>query len=187
MTLNLKERIQGYFTNLSNSVLSINELKSIKTRFIDNPFFRIDEILGDDKTPLLLFIFVKQFLLQSLIKNHVMLAQEYLSNAKGRVDNISKGWSSNQKFLEGAYKVLLLRGRDGDSMELIGEEERNQPDFTALLKSVLENSTEEFESPDFTIKSKSTITNVYLDKRTKWDIILSTLKKTESFEKRENQ
>lgn len=65
----------------------------------------------DDKTPLLLFIFAKQFLLQSLIKNHVILAQEYLGNAKGKLDKLSKEWPSNQKFLEGAYKVLLLRGR----------------------------------------------------------------------------
>lgn len=40
LTLTIKDKIQSYFGNLSNTVLSINELKVIKTRFIDNPFFR---------------------------------------------------------------------------------------------------------------------------------------------------
>jgi hypothetical protein len=64
---------------------------------------------SEDKTPLLLSIFIKQFTLQSILKNHIILTQEYLLNAKRRLDEISKGWPQNKGFLEVAYKILLLR------------------------------------------------------------------------------
>ena len=98
---------------------------------------------GDDKTPLLLFIFIKQFLFQSIIKNHIILTQEYLGLSKNKLDLISKEWPTNQRFLEGAYKVLLLKGRENETSDLLSEE-RTHPDFSALLKSVLENSSEEY-------------------------------------------
>ena len=40
--LNLKEKVTLFFTNLSGSDLSINDLKMIKTQFMDDPFMRIE-------------------------------------------------------------------------------------------------------------------------------------------------
>jgi len=38
------------------------------------------------------------------------------------------------------------------------------------------------DKPDFVLKSKSTLTNIYMDKATKLDIIVSTVKKMNAFE-----
>ena len=112
----LKARVSEFFSNLTTTVLSIDELKEIKANFLDNPFMRVEEVSVDDKTPLLVFIFVKQFALQSILKNHIILTQEYLELAKKKLDEISKGWPVNRGFLEGAYKVLLLKNKAFESL-----------------------------------------------------------------------
>lgn len=38
------------------------------------------------------------------------------------------------------------------------------------------------DKPDFVLKSKSSLTNIYMDKATKLDIIVSTVKKMNAFE-----
>lgn len=87
---NLKEKISQFFSNLSGSDLSINDLRTIKTHFLDDPFMRVEDVGADDKTPLLLNLLVKQITLQQILRNHIYLAQEYLLNTKKRLDNISK-------------------------------------------------------------------------------------------------
>lgn len=88
--INLKEKTSQFFTTLSGSDLSINELRLIKTHFLDDHFMRVEEVnAADDKTPLLLNLLVKQITLQQILRNHIYLAQEYLLNTKKRLDNIS--------------------------------------------------------------------------------------------------
>lgn len=42
------------------------------------------------------------------------------------------------------------------------------------------------DKPDFVLKSKSSLTNIYMDKATKLDIIVSTVKKMNAFEQMNN-
>ena len=55
--------------------MSINELRFLKTNILDHPFLRGDELQTENKTPLLLLIFIKQLTLQQLIKNHLYFSQ----------------------------------------------------------------------------------------------------------------
>lgn len=72
---NLKEKVAQFFSNLSGSDLSINDLRTLKTHFLDDPFMRVEEVGSEDKTPLLLNLLVKQITLQQILRNHIYLAQ----------------------------------------------------------------------------------------------------------------
>ena len=63
----------------------------------------------DDKTPLLLSIFIKQLTLQQILRCHIFFSQEYLLNSKKRLDEISVKMPMQRGYLEGVYKILLLR------------------------------------------------------------------------------
>jgi hypothetical protein len=76
---------------------------------LDDPFMRVEDMNADDKTPLLLNLLVKQITLQQILRNHIYLAQEYLLNTKRRLDNISKKMVYHKGYLEGVYKILLLK------------------------------------------------------------------------------
>ena len=82
-----------------NAVLSINELMKIKIHLLDDPFMRVEEIKTEDKTPLLLVIFIKQMTLQQILKNHIYFSQEYLMNTKRKLDNISSKMPQKKGFL----------------------------------------------------------------------------------------
>jgi hypothetical protein len=62
----------------------------IKFAILDHPQMRVEEVNSEDKTPLLLTIFLKQMTLQQILRNHIFLSQEYLLNTKKRLDNISQ-------------------------------------------------------------------------------------------------
>lgn len=47
----------------------------IKVQLLDDPFMRVEELNSEDKTPLLLVIFIKQLTLQQILKNHVYFSQ----------------------------------------------------------------------------------------------------------------
>ena len=77
-------------------------------------------------------------------------------------------------FLEGVYKILLLKSLDGNEDDR--EEDPNEmPSFQEMIQSIFENK--ETNKPDFVIKTKNSRTNIYMDKATKLDIIISTMKK----------
>lgn len=94
--------------------MSISELRHLKTNILDHPFLRGEELQTEDKTPLLLLIFIKQLTLQQLIKNHLYFSQEYLLNSKKRLDALSAKMPQQRGFLEGVYKILLLKGFSSD-------------------------------------------------------------------------
>ena len=50
------------------------------------------------------------------------------------------------------------------------------PNFQELLTSIFSPS-QDMNKPDFVIKHKSSCTKIYMDKATKLDIIVSTVKK----------
>ncbi len=47
--------------------------------------------------------------LQQILKNHIYFSQEYLMNTKRRLDNVSSKMPQQKGFLEGVYKILLLK------------------------------------------------------------------------------
>lgn len=55
------------------------------------------------------------------------------------------------------------------------------PNFSSILSSIFDGN-EDMSKPDFVLKSKSTLTNIYMDKATKLDIIVSTVKKMGAFD-----
>ena len=57
-----------------------------------------------------MLLFLKQLDLQQILKNHLYFSQEYLLNSKNRLDDISRKMPLQKGFLEGVYKVLLLKG-----------------------------------------------------------------------------
>ena len=63
----------------------------------------------EEKTPLLLLLFIKQLTLQQILKNHLHFSQEYLINSKNRLDALSRKMPEKKGFLEGVYKILLLK------------------------------------------------------------------------------
>ena len=95
----IRQKVVEFFSNLGTTIHNNDTLKDIKHQLLDHPFMRVEEMGSEDKTPLLLSIFIKQFALQSILKNHIILTQEYLLNAKKRLDEISKGWPVNKGFL----------------------------------------------------------------------------------------
>lgn len=167
---NLKDKISQFFSNLSGSDLSINDLRTIKTHFLDDPFMRVEDVGADDKTPLLLNLLVKQITLQQILRNHIYLAQEYLLNTKRRLDYISKKMVYQKGYLEGVYKILLLKSTESFSADT---ESNELPNFNDMLQSIFTNRN--CERPDFVLRSKNTSTEIYLDNATKLDIILSTV------------
>ena len=78
-------------------------------------------------------------------------------------------------FLEGVYKVLLLKTVSGKEEEELEEDKNEMPNFQQMIQSIFENK--DSDRPDFSIKTKSSKTNIYLDRATKLDIIISTVKK----------
>lgn len=57
------------------------------------------------------------------------------------------------------------------------------PNFASILTSIFDGN-EDMGKPDFVLKSKSSLTNIYMDKATKLDIIVSTVRKMNAFELR---
>lgn len=55
------------------------------------------------------------------------------------------------------------------------------PNFASILSSIFDGN-EDMNKPDFVLKSKSSLTNIYMDKATKLDIIVSTVKKMNAFD-----
>jgi hypothetical protein len=47
--------------------------------------------------------------LQQTLKNHICFSQEYLMNTKKKLDNLSSKMPQQKGFLEGVYKILLLK------------------------------------------------------------------------------
>jgi hypothetical protein len=70
--------------------MTINDIRHIKSHFLDDPFMRVEEMNSEDKSPLLLTLFAKQMALQQILRNHIFLCQEYLLNTKKRLDNVSR-------------------------------------------------------------------------------------------------
>lgn len=114
--LSLKQRVSHFLNNIESSGHSNVELIKIKTQLLDDPFMRVEELNSEDKTPMLLVIFIKQLTLQQILKNHIFFSQEYLMNTKRKLDKISSKMPPQKGFLEGVYKVILLRsfGAKGD-------------------------------------------------------------------------
>jgi hypothetical protein len=158
--------------------MSISELRHLKTNILDHPFLRGEELQTEDKTPLLLLIFIKQLTLQQLIKNHLYFSQEYLLNSKKRLDALSAKMPQQRGFLEGVYKILLLKGFSSDDD---GDEDRGEmPNLNEMIQSIFENKP--INKPDFTIRTRASKTDIYMDKATKLDIVISTFKKIHTHE-----
>jgi hypothetical protein len=47
--------------------------------------------------------------LQQILRNHIFLCQEYLLNTKKRLDHVSRKMVYQKGYLEGVYKILLLK------------------------------------------------------------------------------
>ena len=58
------------------------------------------------------------------------------------------------------------------------------PNFQHMIQSIFENKDSDL--PDFSIKTKSSRTNIFLDRATKLDIIISTVKKIQGAESQED-
>jgi hypothetical protein len=127
----------------------------------------------EEKTFLLLNIFIKQLNLQQILKSHLYLSQEYIINCKSRLDYFSPKMSRQREFLEGVYKILLLKpGIDTkESQEGEDDENQQQPNIQEMLEAVFQNK--ESDKPDFFIRTKNSRTSIYLDRSIKIDIILS--------------
>lgn len=97
--MELKPRISQFLSNIDSSQLNIKELMKIKIQLLDDPFMRVQEMHSQDKTPLLLVIFIKQLTLQQILKNHIYFSQQYLMTTKKKLDNISSKMPQQKGFL----------------------------------------------------------------------------------------
>ena len=86
------------------------ELLKFKKNFIDAPDISTAQLnLLEDKTFLLMALFLRQMFVFGLLRNHLSISQKYVFIAKERLKEVSRGWSPKRGFLEGAYKILLFR------------------------------------------------------------------------------
>jgi hypothetical protein len=97
--LTIGSLIKTFLSEFNRCVLSVNQLKEIKVNILNNPFMRMEEIGSEDKTPLLACLMTKLLTIHSILKNHIMLTQEYLICARKRLDGVYKGLSKNRGFL----------------------------------------------------------------------------------------
>jgi hypothetical protein len=65
--------------------------------------------------------------LQQILRNHIFLCQEYLLNTKKRLDNVSKKMVYQKGYLEGVYKILLLKSSVEPLLE--DKEQSELPNF----------------------------------------------------------
>lgn len=126
---------------------------------------------SEDKSPLLLTLFAKQMALQQILRNHIFLCQEYLLNTKKRLDHVSKKMVYQKGYLEGVYKILLLKTTVEPFIE--DKEPAEMPNFHEMLQSIFSNRSS--DKPDFVIKTKTNSTQIFLDSATKLDLILTTV------------
>jgi hypothetical protein len=107
---------------------------------LSHPFMRSDEMQTEEKTFLLLLIFIKQLNLQQILRNHMYLSQEYIINCKGRLDELSSKMSHQRSFLEGVYKILLLKpsieSRESEETE---DDNRQLPSVQEMLEAIFHN------------------------------------------------
>lgn len=94
------DRVRKFLQDHNLSVMSIKKLKQLKINIIDNPFMRLEEVGTEDKTPLLTSLLTKQLTLQSILKSHIMLTQEYLVGARKKLDEVYGKMERNKGFLE---------------------------------------------------------------------------------------
>jgi hypothetical protein len=96
-----------------------------------------------------------------------------MANAKKKLIVESMKMTHQRQFLEGAYKILLLK------TESIKEEELRAvdcqtPTFMEMIQKLMDSN--ELEKPVYSVTSKNSRTNIYMDKATKLEIIISTVK-----------
>ncbi len=73
--------------------------------------------------------------MQQILKNHLHFSQEYLLNSKSRLDAISMKMPQQRGFLEGVYKVLLMRTAGQKEEEEI-EDNRQMPNFHEMVQAI---------------------------------------------------
>jgi len=62
-----------------------------------------------DKNSIIFALLAKQFFLYSLLKNFITCSSVYMAATKHKLDSISHNFLTANGFLEGAYRILLLR------------------------------------------------------------------------------
>ena len=87
------------------------------------------------------------------------------------MDNISKKRVYQKGYLEGVYKILLLKNASEQFAE--EKEKPEMPDFQSMVQSMFSNGDR--EKADFVIKSERTETEIFFDKATKLDLLLATM------------
>lgn len=115
--LNLGELLKSFLQDNQHCVMSITQLSELRLNILSNPFMRMEEIGSVDKNPLLACLMTKLLTLQTTLKNHILLTQEYLVCARKRLDGIYKGLSPNRGFLEAANRIVLSFGKVGSQEE----------------------------------------------------------------------
>jgi hypothetical protein len=170
--------MKNFLSDFHKCVLSIRQLKLLRLNILSNPFMRMEEIGSEDKTPLLACLMTKLLTLQSILKSHIMLTQEYLTCARKRLDGVYKGLSRNKGYLEEANKIVLQIGQHKAPDFADPDTTSRRFSMENFLRSLNRTSADEEETPDFCMNGKHSRFEIFIDVPTKMDIIVCMLKKT---------
>lgn len=108
------------------SFVSTKTLFDLKTHFLSSPNFLIENYQSqDNKNSLLLAIYLKQLYFFALLKNYVFIIINYIQSAKDQLKAISKRWPENKGFLDGAYKILLIKNVKIRNGKIVTDSESN--------------------------------------------------------------
>lgn len=176
--LQIGAHMKTFLSDFHKCVLSIRQLKNLRLNILSNPFMRMEEIGTEDKTPLLACLMTKLLTLQSILKNHIMLTQEYLIAARKRLDGVYKGLSRNRGFLEEANRLILQIGQHrGPDLD---EPEQASKQFSMInfMRSLNGTAPEGIPTPDYCLSTRNSRLEIFIDNACKMDILMCTLRRT---------
>ena len=107
----LKLFFQQIFQNGFNFVQT-NQIFEIRRNFLSSPNMLIESFSNqpeNNKNSLVLIIYLKQLYFYALLKNYIFVAINYIQMAKEKLQVLSRQWPENKGFLDGSYKILLLK------------------------------------------------------------------------------
>ncbi|EAR92087.2 hypothetical protein TTHERM_00106880 (macronuclear) [Tetrahymena thermophila SB210] len=133
IALHLKDFLNN---SINHNGMSSQSLKNIFNNFlvqadISTPIVR-NQI---DKNFIIFILIAKQYYLYSLLRNYITSSSTYMQFAKNKLDALSKDWPTSKGFLEGAYRILLLRNVSIKNGEIVNNDSDDGEQFKINRKN----------------------------------------------------
>ncbi|KAL4480020.1 hypothetical protein ABPG74_020536 [Tetrahymena malaccensis] len=149
IALHLKEFL---INSINHNGISSQSLKNIYNNFLVQADISISMIRNEtDKNFIIFILIAKQYFLYSLLRNYITASSMYMQFAKNKLDAMSKDWPTSKGFLEGAYRILLLRNVSIKNGQIVNNDSDNGDEFKINRKnkkSKKSKKTEQNKKPE---------------------------------------